>query len=254
MSTYKDEIDGNQIARKPVFTIDSYNTIAMKKLYYLLLISAVSMASACAAADARSSAAIPVATPDPTAKASSTETAVFAGGCFWGIEGVYEHIKGVTDVTSGYAGGSKQTANYADVGSGTTGHAESVEVTFDPSKVAYEQLLYVFFTVAHDPTQLDRQGPDHGKQYRSAIFYKNDKQKKAAEAFVKALTDAKFFTKPIVTEITQLDAFYPAEKYHQDYMRLNPDDPYIVINDKPKVEALKAQFPQLYVAERNSSQ
>lgn len=254
MSTYKDEIDGKQIARTPVFTIDLYNTIAMKKLYYLLLISAVSMASACAFADASSSTAIPVATPDPAAKASATETAVFAGGCFWGVEGVYEHIKGVTNVTSGYAGGSKAAANYEDVGSGTTGHAESVEVTFDPSKVTYEQLLYVFFTVAHDPTQLDRQGPDQGPQYRSAIFYQNDKQKKAAEAFVKALVDAKFFDRPIVTKITKLDAFYPAEKYHQDYMRLNPNDPYIVINDKPKVEALKAKFPQLYVAETGSSQ
>jgi len=219
------------------------------KLIYLFLIAAVAALSACGLADARSAAAIPVATPNPTAKVSATETAVFAGGCFWGVEGVYEHIKGVTNVTSGYAGGAKDTANYEDVGSGTTGHAESVEVTFDPSKVTYEQLLYVFFTVAHDPTQLDRQGPDQGKQYRSAVFYQNDKQKQAAEAFVKALVDAKFFNKPIVTEIASLDAFYPAEKYHQDYMRLNPDDPYIVINDKPKVEALRAKFPQLYVAE-----
>jgi len=221
-------------------------------LIYLLFVSAVAAASACRFADASSSAAIPVATPDPAAKVSATETAVFAGGCFWGVEGVYEHIKGVTNVTSGYAGGSKDTANYEDVGSGTTGHAESVEVTFDPSKVTYEQLLYVFFTVAHNPTELNFQGPDHGPQYRSAIFYQNDKQKQAAEAFVKALADAKFFSKPIVTEITKLDAFFPAEKYHQDYMRLNPDDPYIVVNDKPKVEALKAQFPQLYNAETRS--
>jgi len=221
---------------------------------FLLLAVACAAASSCAFADASSSASIPVTTPDPSAKVSATETAVFAGGCFWGVEGVYEHIKGVTNVTSGYAGGAKETANYEDVGSGTTGHAESVEITFDPSKVTYEQLLYVFFTVAHDPTQLDRQGPDLGKQYRSAIFYQNDRQKKAAEAFVKVLTDAKFFSKPIVTEISKLDAFYPAEKYHQDYMRLNPDDPYIVINDRPKVEALKTHFPQLYVADRDSNQ
>lgn len=218
-------------------------------LFYLLLIAAVAAAAACSSADASSSAAIPVATPDQAVKGPATETAVFAGGCFWGVEGVYEHIKGVTNVTSGYAGGSKDTANYEDVGPGTTGHAESVEVTFDPSKVTYEQLLYVFFTVAHNPTELNFQGPDHGTQYRSAIFFQNEKQKASAEAFVKALVDAKFFDKPIVTEIKPLEAFYPAEKYHQDYMRLNPNDPYIVINDKPKVEALKAKFPQLFVAE-----
>jgi len=218
-------------------------------LFYLLLIAAVAAAAACSSADASSSAAIPVATPDPAVKVPATETAVFAGGCFWGVEGVYEHIKGVTNVTSGYAGGAKDTANYEDVGSGTTGHAESVEVTFDPSKVTYEQLLYVFFTVAHNPTELNFQGPDRGTQYRSAIFFQNDKQRASAAAFIKALTDAKFFNKPIVTEIDPLDAFYPAEKYHQDYMRLNPNDPYIVINDKPKVEALKAKFPQLFVAE-----
>lgn len=217
-------------------------------LYCLFFIAAVAIASGCSSADATTSTAIPVATPNPNAQTAKLETAVFAGGCFWGVEGVYEHVKGVTNVVSGYAGGSKETANYEDVGSGTTGHAESVEVTFDPSKVTYEQLLYIFFTVAHNPTELNFQGPDHGTQYRSAIFYQNDKQKASADAFIKALTDAKFFDKPIVTEIKPLDGFYPAEKYHQDYMRLNPDDPYIVINDKPKVEALKQRFPQLFVA------
>lgn len=217
-------------------------------LFCLFFIVAAAIASACSSADASSSAAIPVATPNPNSRSATSETAVFAGGCFWGVEGVYEHVKGVTNVVSGYAGGKKETANYEDVGSGTTGHAESVEVTFDPSKVTYEQLLYVFFTVAHNPTELNFQGPDRGTQYRSVIFYQNDKQKASAEAFVKALTDAKFFDKPIVTEIKPLDGFYPAEKYHQDYMRLNPDDPYIVINDKPKVEALKQRFPQLFVA------
>lgn len=218
-------------------------------LYCLFFIAAVAIASACSSADASSSTAIPVATPNPNTATAKQETAVFAGGCFWGVEGVYEHVKGVTNVVSGYAGGSKETANYEDVGSGTTGHAESVEVTFDPSKVTYEQLLYIFFTVAHNPTELNFQGPDHGTQYRSAIFYQSDKQKASADAFVKALTDAKFFDKPIVTEIRSLDGFYPAEKYHQDYMRLNPDDPYIVINDRPKVEALKQRFPQLFVAQ-----
>ncbi|KXK02113.1 MAG: methionine sulfoxide reductase A [Acidobacteria bacterium OLB17] len=191
---------------------------------------------------------IPVATPTPAAKnaPAARETAVFAGGCFWGVEGVYEHVKGVVDVKSGYAGGTKETANYEDVGSGTTGHAESVQVTFDPSIVTYEQLLYIFFTVAHNPTELNFQGPDHGPQYRSAIFFAGDKQKQAAAAFIKALTDAKFFDKPIVTELKPLDAFYPAEEYHQDYMRLNPDEPYIVVNDRPKVDLLKHRFPELF--------
>lgn len=221
--------------------------IRMRTAYLFVLIIAMAVAAACSSADARSSVTIPVATPNPNAQPSKLETAVFAGGCFWGVEGVYEHVKGVTNVVSGYAGGSKEAANYEDVGSGTTGHAESVEVTFDPSKVTYEQLLYIFFTVAHDPTELNFQGPDHGPQYRSAIFYQNENQKASAQAFVKALTDAKFYDKPIVTEIKPLDAFYPAEKYHQDYMRLNPNDPYIVVNDKPKVEALKQKFPQLLV-------
>ncbi len=182
-----------------------------------------------------------------TPAAVGTETAVFAGGCFWGVEAVFEHVKGVVDVKSGYAGGQKSTADYETVSGGKTGHAESVLVTFDPATVSYEQLLAVFFSVAHDPTELNYQGPDHGTQYRSAIFYSNDDQKKAAQAYIDQLTSSKVYSKPVVTQLTPLEAFYDAEKYHQNYLKLNPTDPYIVINDIPKVEALKKKFPDLYV-------
>lgn len=175
------------------------------------------------------------------------QTAVFAGGCFWGVEAVFEHVKGVSDVTSGYSGGAAKTANYPAVGGGDTGHAEAVEITFDPSLISYEQLLKVFFSVAHDPTELNRQGPDTGTQYRSAIFYTNDEQKRLAESYVAELTSAKVFNRPVVTQITALDAYYKAENYHQDYLAQHPNQPYIVINDQPKVENLQKQFPELYV-------
>ena len=174
------------------------------------------------------------------------QVAVFAGGCFWGIEGVFEHVKGVIRATSGYAGGTVRSPSYEDVSSGDTGHAESVEVVFDPKQVTYEKLLAVFFSVAHDPTELNRQGPDVGTQYRSAIFYKNDEQKRAAEAYIAQLTKNKVFARPIVTEVTPLRTFYPAEAYHQDFMVKHPLYPYIVINDRPKVAHLKQQFPELY--------
>jgi peptide-methionine (S)-S-oxide reductase len=180
------------------------------------------------------------------AQAPAEQTAVFAGGCFWGIEGVFEHIKGVKSAVSGYAGGSSASPSYEQVSSGRTGHAEVVRVVFDPAQVSYEQLLHVFFSVAHDPTQLNRQGPDHGTQYRSAIFYTSDAQKRAAESYVAQLGKAKFFPRPIVTQIAPLRAFFAAEDYHQDYMEHNPDAPYIVVNDAPKVEALRRQFPALY--------
>jgi peptide-methionine (S)-S-oxide reductase len=176
---------------------------------------------------------------------ASTETAVFAGGCFWGVEAVFENVKGVSDVRSGYAGGNLADANYEAVSSGHTKHAESVEVRFDPTKVSYEKLLEIFFSVVHDPTQLNRQGPDEGPQYRSAIFYRSPEQKAAAEAFIKQLTAAKKFADPIVTEIVPLSQFFQAEEYHQDYMRKNPGDPYIVYHDVPKVAAFKKQFPEL---------
>jgi peptide-methionine (S)-S-oxide reductase len=179
--------------------------------------------------------------------AAADQTAVFAGGCFWGVEAVFEHVKGVKSVVSGYSGGTKATANYELVSSGETGHAEAVKVVFDPAKVTYQQLLYVFFAVAHDPTQLNFQGPDHGPQYRSAIFYANDDQKNLAKAFIAAIDSSEALSAPVVTTLEPLKAFYDAEEYHQDYMKKNPNDRYIVVHDKPKVEALKAKFPALYV-------
>jgi len=178
--------------------------------------------------------------------AGTQQTAVFAGGCFWGVDAVFKHVKGVDRVLSGYAGGEASTAQYETVSTGTTGHAESVEVTYDPSKVSYRDLLEVFFYAAHDPTELNQQGPDEGTQYRSAIFYTNADQKKAADAYIAKLDQAKAFAEPIVTQVVPLKGFYPAEAYHQDYLARHPDNPYIVINDLPKLELLRDKFPQLY--------
>ena len=182
--------------------------------------------------------------PKPTAPGEAT--AVFAGGCFWGVDAVFKHVKGVTNVVSGYAGGSAATAHYMLVGTGTTGHAESVQVTYDPSKIGYTDLLKVFFSVAHDPTQFNRQGPDVGTQYRSAIFYANPQQKELAQRYIAQLGAAKAFRKPIVTQVAPLDRFYAAEDYHQNYLALHPDQPYIVYNDLPKLEELKKEFPAWY--------
>jgi peptide-methionine (S)-S-oxide reductase len=184
----------------------------------------------------------------PLAKSKSEQTAVFAGGCFWGVEAVFEHVKGVNKATSGYSGGAADTAQYRTVGTGQTGHAESVRISYDPSQISYGQLLKVFFSVAHDPTELNRQGPDSGTQYRSAIFYANEEQKRIAESYVDQLNKAKVFGAPIVTEVAALKAFYQAEDYHQNYLANHPDEPYIVYNDIPKVENLKKQFPNLYKA------
>jgi len=173
------------------------------------------------------------------------ETAVFAGGCFWGIDAVFKHVKGVIEVTSGYAGGHAVNPSYEEVSSGETGHAESVRVIYDPSQVTYAQLVQVFFA-SHDPTQLNRQGPDVGTQYRSAIFYLNDEQKRIAEGYIAQLTKAKTFSRPIVTQVAKLNNFSPAEEYHQNYLALHPNQPYIVINDAPKLVHLKAVMPQLY--------
>jgi peptide-methionine (S)-S-oxide reductase len=183
----------------------------------------------------------------PLAVAAGKETAVFAGGCFWGTQAVFERLKGVIETTAGYAGGSAQTATYSQVLTETTGHAESVEVVYDPSRITYGQLLRIFFSVAHDPTELDRQGPDVGTSYRSAIFYTNDEQKRIATAYIAQLDTAKVFPKRIVTEITPLRGFYRAEQYHQDYALKNPASPYIQICDLPKIRALKQQFPDLFV-------
>ena len=205
-----------------------------------------------AACDATSGA---VTLPDPALDTSATaargpQTAVLAGGCFWGMEGVFEHVKGVIDVTSGYSGGQAATANYETVSSGRTGHAESIKITYDPSRVSYGQLLKVYFSVAHDPTELNRQGPDEGTQYRSAIFYANDEQAHIARAYIDQLQRAHAFRRPIVTQVVNLKAFYPAEAYHQDYLDHHPDNPYIVINDLPKITHLRQELPSLYVAGR----
>ncbi|TGQ28495.1 MULTISPECIES: peptide-methionine (S)-S-oxide reductase MsrA [unclassified Mesorhizobium] len=177
---------------------------------------------------------------------SGTEKAVFAGGCFWGVQGVFQHVKGVTSAVSGYAGGGKDTAVYEMVGTSRTGHAESVEITYEPSKITYGQLLQVYFSVAHNPTQLNYQGPDSGTQYRSTIFAENDEQKKIAESYIAQLDKAKVFAKPIVTTLETGKSFYPAEDYHQDFLAQNPTYPYIVYNDLPKIEDLKRLFPNLY--------
>ena len=191
---------------------------------------------------------IPPATMDaPLAKASGQQTAVFAGGCFWGTQAVFERLKGVLNTTVGYSGGSASTATYDQVTTETTGHAESVEIVYDPSQITYGQLLRIFFSVAHDPTQLNRQGPDVGTSYRSAIFYASDEQKRIAEAYIAQLDAAKVFSEKIVTQVTPLKGFYRAEDYHQDYALKNPGDPYIQICDRPKIAALKEQFPELFV-------
>ncbi|MGB7203505.1 MAG: peptide-methionine (S)-S-oxide reductase MsrA [Pyrinomonadaceae bacterium] len=192
-------------------------------------------------------------TPDletATSQSKSLKTAVFAGGCFWGVEAVFEHVKGVTDVRSGYSGGDSKSANYDDVSGGRTLHAEAVFVTYDPTKVTYVQLLTVFFSVAHDPIEVNRQGPDVGPQYRSAIFYANDEQRKSANDYIEAINKAKVFSKPIATQVVQLDKFYDAEAYHQDYLVRNPDQPYIVYHDLPKLAELKEKFPELYVEKK----
>jgi peptide-methionine (S)-S-oxide reductase len=182
----------------------------------------------------------------PKAATPGEATAVFAGGCFWGVDAVFKHVKGVRNVVSGYSGGNAQTAKYMLVGTGTTGHAEAVKVTYDPAQIGYTDLMKVFFAVAHDPTEKDRQGPDVGTQYRSAIFYADPQQKELAQRYIAQLDAAKSFGKPIVTEVAALDKFYPAEDYHQNYLALHPNQPYIVYNDLPKLEALKKQFPAWY--------
>ena len=181
-----------------------------------------------------------------SAAVAAEQTAVFAGGCFWGVDAVFKHVRGVTNVESGYAGGAASTAHYEMVSTGNTGHAESVRVRFDPAQVSYQQLLQVFFNVAHDPTELNRQGPDRGSQYRSVIFYTSEGQQQAAQAYIRQLTAEHTFSSPIVTQVVPLQQFYPAEEYHQNYLALHPYQPYIVFNDMPKLDQLRKQFPGLY--------
>jgi peptide-methionine (S)-S-oxide reductase len=203
---------------------------------------------AACSASAAGRAPIPPANADVAlATKAGKEKAVFAGGCFWGTQTVFERVKGVLSTTVGYSGGSAETAHYDQVTTETTGHAESVEVVYDPSKITYGQLLRIFFSVAHDPTELNRQGPDVGSSYRSVIFFVNDDQKRIAKAYIAQLDAAKVFPKAIVTEVIPLEGFYRAEDYHQDYALHNPDNPYILVCDRPKITALKEQFPELFV-------
>ncbi|WP_133600986.1 MULTISPECIES: peptide-methionine (S)-S-oxide reductase MsrA [Raoultella] len=199
--------------------------------------------------EAESAVVIPAPLQDEAPASTRLETAVLAGGCFWGVQGVFQHVKGVTNVTSGYAGGKARTAYYDSVSTGMTGHAESVQITFDPQQVTYGQLLQVFFSVAHNPTELNRQGPDYGTQYRSAIFPMSDSQERVAKAYIAQLNGSHRFNAPLVTQVEERASFYPAEKYHQNFLNDNPDYPYIVINDKPKVEQLKKNFPALWNSE-----
>lgn len=208
------------------------------------LLTTLIAATLVAAVETGSSFPDPVKDSHPTGSVAA-QTAVFAGGCFWGVEAVFEQLNGVSDVVSGYAGGSQVTAHYSIVSSGVTSHAESVKITFDPTKVSYGRLLKVFFAVAHDPTQLNRQGPDEGRQYRSSIFYGDEEQKSIAEAYIAQLEKAHVFNRKIVTTVVPLEGFYAAEDYHQNFLVQHPDYPYIVVNDLPKLRALKAEFPEL---------
>lgn len=190
---------------------------------------------------------VPAPSVDESLAASpGRETAVLAGGCFWGVQAVFQHVKGVISATSGYAGGSAKTADYETVSTGETGHAESVQIVYDPAQITYGELLRIFFSVAHDPTELNRQGPDEGTQYRSSIFFANNEQNKIAEAYIAQLDAAKAFRHRIVTKVVPLQGFYPAEAYHQNYAELHPNQPYIMFNDAPKVEHLKQEFPEVY--------
>lgn len=204
---------------------------------------------ACRAGAASTNAAIPAPKVDtPAAEATGLQTAVLAGGCFWGLQGMFQHVEGVTKVVAGYSGGTRETASYDMVSTERTGHAESVEITFDPKRISYGKLLQLYFSVAHDPTQLNRQGPDRGPSYRSEIFFASPTQERVARAYVEQLTQAKVFSAPIVTKIEPLKEFYPAEGYHQDFLVRNPTYPYIVIHDLPKIDHLKRAYPEHYRA------
>jgi len=212
-----------------------------------LALAAALLATTACNAKASPAAAVPAPVQDASrATTPGQQTAVVSGGCFWGVQAVFQHVKGVISATSGYSGGSAKTAEYEIVSTGETGHAESVQIVYDPSQITYGALLRVFFSVAHDPTQLNRQGPDEGTQYRSSIFYGNDEQKRIADAYIAQLNQAKVFPRPIVTQVVPLQAFYPAEAYHQNYAALHPNQPYIMFNDAPKVEHLRQEFPDLY--------
>jgi peptide-methionine (S)-S-oxide reductase len=214
--------------------------------FALILVASFLGTTACNA-KASPAGAVPAPAQDaPRAATAGQQTAVVSGGCFWGVQAVFQHVKGVISATSGYSGGSAKTAEYEIVSTGETGHAESVQIVYDPSQITYGELLRVFFSVAHNPTELNRQGPDEGTQYRSSIFYSNDEQKHIAESYIAQLDKARVFPRAIVTQVVPLQAFYPAEAYHQNYAALHPNQPYIVFNDAPKVAHLAQEFPELY--------
>lgn len=219
-----------------------------RRSFAALFATAILSLGAGAARAAEDAVVLPTPVVDEAAR-SGTETAIFAGGCFWGVQGVFQHVKGVKSAVSGYAGGDAGTAQYETVSTGSTGHAESVQVTFDPKQVSYGKLLQVFFSVAHNPTQLNFQGPDQGTQYRSALFISDPEQRKVAESYISQLDKAHVFRQPIVTKVSDATGFYPAEPYHQDFLTLNPTYPYIVYNDLPKIENLKSLFPADYRSE-----
>jgi peptide-methionine (S)-S-oxide reductase len=220
----------------------------VSNLTLVIIAASLSVALLAALSPAPAKAAFPdPATDVPLAKTASQQQVVFAGGCFWGVQAVFKHTKGVISSTSGYSGGTVKNPSYEQVSTGKTGHAESVLVVYDPSQVSFGQLLKVFFSVAHDPTELNRQGPDEGTQYRSAIFFADEDQKRIAAAYAEQLNGAKVFRHSIVTQMAPLAAFYPAEGYHQNYAELHPNQPYIYINDLPKIENLKKDYPELYV-------
>jgi len=228
------------------------NSLFVRRVSTLTILIAVLGFSACGIAG-KDALAVQLPNPvvdAPLANASGQQTAVLAGGCFWGIQLVYQHVKGVTAVTSGYSGGTAKNPDYELVSTGTTGHAESVKINYDPSQITYGELLKIYFSVAHDPTQLDRQGPDVGTQYRSAIFYTDSDQQRIALAYIDQLQKAKIYSQPIVTKVDPFTAFYPAEDYHQNYATLHPHSPYIMINDLPKLSNLKTTFPALYRPEK----
>jgi len=211
----------------------------------VLAVLAVATATLLSCAPSAPAGAFPDPRPDAPALTKGMQTAVLSGGCFWGVEGVFERLRGVQQAESGYAGGEADTASYELVSTGTTGHAESVKISYDPSIISYGMLLKIFFSIAHDPTELNYQGPDHGTQYRSAIFCANNDQKKAAQAYIEELTRKKVFARPIVTQVVPLKGFYPAEEYHQHFMERNPNYPYIMMYDRPKVLALQRDYADL---------
>ena len=215
--------------------------------YILSAITALALCVSSASTAAEVAVVIPAPLADQPKAVGALQTAVFAGGCFWGVQGVFQHVKGVSKVLSGYAGGDKATAQYEKVSTGSTGHAESVQITFDPAQVTYGKLLQIYFSVAHDPTQLNRQGPDTGTQYRSAIFYTDDTQKRIAQSYIDQLNKSKVFRSAIVTRLDPLNGFYAAEDYHQDFLVNNPRYPYIVVHDLPKIKNLKLLFADSYV-------